>query len=783
MTLEQPDQVIPPEIVATLRQFQNCNEHLLRELRRQTQLGLNAQCQLDDAQLRLDDTRLQLDEARLQLHDARLQLDDARLQLGQTQVQLDDTRLRFDDTRLQLDDARLQLDHIRHSRSFQLLQRALGPAGGWRRKYMRRVWRAGPGPEALRLAPRAEQAAPGQSRPAAPPITAPPITAPPVTAYPVAARPVPALSLRREEPNPDFQAAYDQWIALHEPDEAALERQRRTRLPREPLISLVVPVHRTPPAFLFGMLESVKAQTYAHWELCLVDGGSADAVLRSIVESYHCQDNRVCVRFLATNRSRAGNTNAALELAAGEYVGFLNANDTLAPFALFEVARALSFHNDADLLYSDEDRIDAGGCRRFDPFFKPAWSPDMLRSCNYVRHFAVYRRELLQALGGLRDELDGAEDHDLVLRVGERTRRIVHIPCVLYHERDHIAATARPAAAAATAVRRALTEHLHRRGWDGDVIADCATGTCELRLALPRRPLVSVLIPNKDAHQVLDTCLRSLRSATYENLEILVIENNSLESATFDYYGTLGSDPRIRVLTWPGPFHYAAIHNWAVPQARGEILLLLNNDVEARHTDWIERLLEHALRDEVGAVGAKLFYPDGTIQHAGTTLSLEGPAVHTHRGHPGDSLGENGRLMMIGNRSAVTGACLMLRSELFSLVGGFDERFAVNFNDVDLCLKIRQLDRLIVWTPFARLWHYESRTRGTFSPQVTQALWTREAQWFREKWAEFLAAGDPYHNPNLSLTSGDCRVDPHGARPPRPREAGWWSVAGARRAA
>jgi GT2 family glycosyltransferase len=563
----------------------------------------------------------------------------------------------------------------------------------------------------------------------------------------------------------------------------ALERQRHTRLPREPLISLVVSVYRTPLAFLFAMLESIKAQTYQNWELFIVDGGSAAPVLRSVLESYRCHDERIHVEFLETDRGIAGNTNTGLELAAGEYVGLLDDRDTLAPFALFEIARALGFHTDADLVYSDEDRIDVTGCRRFEPFFKPAWSPDMLRSCNYVGHFAVYRRELLQELCGIRDGFDGAEYHDLALRVSERTRRISHIPQVLYHRRDCPAPAAPPAGETPAGVQCALTEHTRRLGWDAEVVADRTTGTCELRLSLPRRPLVSVLIPNKDAHDVLDTCLRSLWSATYENLEVLVIENNSVEPATFDCYRRLGCDPRVRVLTWPGRFNYGAIHNWAVPHARGEVLLLLNNDVAARHTDWIERLLEHALRDEVGAVGAKLFYPDGTIQHAGTTLSLDAPAAHTHRGWPGDSPGENGRLMMTGNRSAVTGACLMLRTEVFDVVGGFDERFAVNFNDVDLCLRIRQLDKLIVWTPFARLWHYESRTRGTFDPQTTLALWTQEAQLFREKWAEFLAAGDPYHNPNLSLTSGDCRVDPRGARPPHPRKASCWSGPALRRAA
>lgn len=574
-------------------------------------------------------------------------------------------------------------------------------------------------------------------------------------------------------PEESRQSRYEEWIARREPDEVELQRQRSVRLPREPLISLVVPVYRTPLPFLMAMVESVREQTYSNWELCIADGGSGDSVLRCVLESFSRSDERILVRFLETNRGIAGNANAALQLAHGEFVGFLDHDDTLAPFALFEVARALNDEPDADLLYSDEDKIDETGQRRFHPGFKPAWSPDTLRSHNYVCHLAVYRRTLLNELGGVREGFDGAQDYDLVLRAGERARQIVHIPKVLYHWRSHAGSTAqhldvKPEAAAAA--RRAVSDHLARLGIEGEVASGPDGFTCRVRRAVRRRPLISVVIPNRDARQHLKTCLQSVAASNYDHLEVLIVENNSSEPATFRFYDELTArDPRIRVLAWQGPFNYGAIHNWAVREARGEILLFLNNDVEARHSDWIERMLEHAVRDDVGAVGAKLFYPDGTIQHAGVVVGMDGVAGHGHRGYPEHSPGDRHRLLVIQNLSAVTAACLMMRKDVYDAVGGFDERFAVAFNDVDLCLKIRQLEKLIVWTPLARLWHHESLTRGPEDTPSKQIRFAREVQLFRDKWAEFLADGDPYYNPHLSHNSVEYVADPHSARPPRAR--------------
>jgi glycosyltransferase involved in cell wall biosynthesis len=568
-----------------------------------------------------------------------------------------------------------------------------------------------------------------------------------------------------------WQQAYERWIAFREPDAAALETQRQTKLSQGPLISIVVPVHRTPLSFLIAMIESVRAQTYSNWQLCLADSGG-DPIVSSILNSYCCRDDRIVVKHLAENHGIAGNTNAALEMATGEFVAFLDHDDALAPIALFEVARAIGINPEADLLYSDEDKIDQQGLRRFDVFFKPAWSPETLRSYNYVCHLAVYRHDLLRGLGGVRAGFDGSQDHDLVLRASEQCRQIIHIPQVLYHWREHGESTARHTGLkpeAAIAGKRAVAEHLKRLGIAGEVTDEPRGLAYQVKYTLTRRPLISVLIPNKDSRSILETCLRSLEQSTYRNVEILILENNSTDKATFEYYRQLASKPHVRVLTWKEGFNYGAINNWGAAQAQGEVLLLLNNDTEAINPDWMERMLEHAIRDEVGGVGAKLFFPDGTIQHAGVVVGMGGVAGHLYRGFPGDHQGNRYRLLVAQNVSAVTAACFMQRKEVFDAVGGFDERFGVAFNDVDLCLKIRQQEKLLVWTPFAQMWHHESKTRGAEDTPAKQVRFAREVQLFHEKWDDFLAAGDPYFNPNLSLSITDCSADLRTARNNGPR--------------
>ncbi len=512
------------------------------------------------------------------------------------------------------------------------------------------------------------------------------------------------------------------------------------------------------------MIESVRAQTYPYWELCIAEGGSKSPQVRSILRSYLEQETRIKVIFLEENLGIAGNTNAALKLARGEFVAFLDHDDLLAPFALFEVVKLLNEDPEIDFIYSDEDKITPDG-ERHSPFFKPDFSPDLLRSVNYICHLVVIRKRILEEIGGLRSEFEGAQDYDLVLRVTEKTSRIRHIPKILYHWREHPLSTAqRPQSKkyAYESGRKALEEHLKRIGRRGQVYPiQNLPGTYRVKYDLHRKPLVSILIPNKDNLILLKTCIESIvQKSTYRNFEVIIIENNSTSEEIFDYYKKLTqSYPFVKVETWEGNFNWSAINNWGVARSRGDVLLFLNNDTEVINPDWLESMLEHLQWKEVGVVGAKLYYPDNTIQHAGVIVGLSGVAGHSHKYYPRDHPGYFGRLLCIQNLSAVTGACMMVKRRVFEEVGGFEERLPVAFNDVDFCLKVRQRGYLIVWTPFAELYHHESKTRGAEDTPSKQARFLREIEYFRRKWKDFLDRGDPYYNINLTLNREDFSLN------------------------
>ncbi len=545
---------------------------------------------------------------------------------------------------------------------------------------------------------------------------------------------------------------YARWIKKYEPGPDELAAQRAARFPREVKISIVTPTYETPAPFLTALLESVRGQTYGNWELCVADGASRSAGVRRILEEAARTEPRVKVVILRQNEGIAGNSAAALALASGDFVTFLDHDDTLAPFALFEVARAVNADPEADVLYSDEDTTDAKGLR-LEPHFKPDWSPDALTSHNYVCHLAVYRRELVKRVGGLRPGFDGAQDYDLILRAAEQARKVVHIPKVLYHWRIHTGSSAqnfRSKLYAVEAGRKALLEHLDRRGVAGAVTNGPLPGVYRTTYALPRRPLVSILIPTRDQSAILARCLDSLARSTYDHYEVLLVENNSREPATFAYYERLADRSDVRLLRWDRPFNYAAVNNHAASQARGEVLLFLNNDVEVIAADWMERMLEHALRPEVGCVGAKLYYPNDRVQHAGVVLGVGAVAGHVHIGAARAATGYFHRLVAVHNLSAVTGACLMMRKEVFDEVGGLDEDFVLAFNDTDLCMSVRQKGYRVVWTPWAELYHHESATRGYEDTPEKKARFHNEASRFLLKWGDRLREGDPYYNPNLS---------------------------------
>jgi GT2 family glycosyltransferase len=552
--------------------------------------------------------------------------------------------------------------------------------------------------------------------------------------------------------------SYDLWIALNEPKSTELEAQRRTSFAWQPTISILVPTWNPPVPFLTAMLDSVRSQTYTRWELCIADGGSDDPEVAEILNCSSGNDPRIRVRFLPDNRGIAGNSQQALALATGAYVALLDQDDTLAPFALYEVVRALNQYPDADLLYSDEDTLDTTGTRRAEPHFKPDWSPDTLRSYNYVCHLAVFRRLLLEKIGGFRPGFEGAQDYDLTLRAGEQARRIIHIPKVLYHWSVHpqsVTAAETVKGYAYESAKKALSDHLRRCGSAAPVTDGPLLGTYRITYPVASRPLVSIIIPNQDHPELLARCVESVLRSDYSAYEILLVENRSRRPETFSCYRRLQQRAGVRVLTWDQPFNFAAVNNLAASQARGDVLLFLNNDVEAINPDWLEQMLAHALRPEVGAVGAKLYYPDDTVQHAGIILGVGGVAGHSHRHYPRTDAGYARRLRVVQNLSAVTGACLMTRRAVFEQVGGFDERFVLIYNDVDLCLRLRQKGYVIVWTPWAELYHHESTTRGGDNTPQKQARVAGEVALLRSRWGDVLGTGDPYYNPNLTLQRED----------------------------
>jgi GT2 family glycosyltransferase len=530
-------------------------------------------------------------------------------------------------------------------------------------------------------------------------------------------------------------------------------RRAVTRAPfrrRAPLISLLVPVWHTPIWVLERCVSSVLAQRFGDWELCLCDDASGDPELTAYLRSIQRIDRRIHTTALAGNGGISAATNGALALTRGRFVAFLDHDDELTPDALEAAAAAIEAEPDGDVFYSDEDKIDASG-ERFDPLFKPDWSPDLLLSFQYLGHLTIMRRALVAELGGLRSDYDGSQDYDLALRATEKARKIVHIPEVLYHWRtlpgsaasDSSGVVAKPWAYEAGL--RAIEDALQRRGEDAEVTKEPRfAGRYHVRRALTSRPLVSVIIPFRDEPALLATCCESLRANPgYDRVELVLVDNGSELPETAALLDRLGRDPDVKILDAPGPFNWAAINNNAVREAKGEILLFSNNDIEARAPRWLHAMLGHALRPEVGAVGARLLYPDGDIQHAGVVVGLGGIAGHVLRGLPGEHPGYNSMAFQTRNCSVVTGACMMTRREVFDSVGGFDEHLPVAFNDVDYCLKLREKDFLVVYTPLAELIHHESRSRGHTDDLV-------ESRRILERWAEVIIAGDPYLNTHLS---------------------------------
>lgn len=554
---------------------------------------------------------------------------------------------------------------------------------------------------------------------------------------------------------------YDTWFRKNQPTEQELEFQRNHKFEYSPKISIVVPTYNTKPEFLRAMIESVENQTYRNWELCIADGASKNEDTLKMLREYMELDERIKVKFLKENYQISGNTNEGLKIVTGEYVALLDHDDLLTHNALFEYVKVINEDIDAEFIYSDEDKTDENDLEFFGPHFKQDWAPDTLRSYNYITHFSVFSKKLLDEVGYFNSEFDGSQDYDMILRLTEKAKKVVHIPKVLYHWRVHSESTASGMDAkpyALIAAQKALRAHLERIGEKAIVREGKFSGSYKVDFEIIGNPKVSIIIPNKDEVNTLKTCINSILDKTeYKNYEIIIIENNSTKKSTFKYYDEISNNNKnIKVLKWEREFNYSAINNFGVKNSNGEYIVLLNNDIEVISSNWITELLMHAQRKSVGAVGAKLYYPDNSVQHCGVILGVGGIADHLGKEFDRYDVGHIGRLMITQNISAVTAACMMIRRDVYEEVGGLSEEFVVAYNDIDLCMKIREKGYLIVLNPFAELYHYESKSRGQEDTPEKVERFVKEVELFKSRWSEKLK--DPYYNVNFSNESARFKL-------------------------
>jgi len=543
-----------------------------------------------------------------------------------------------------------------------------------------------------------------------------------------------------------------------------LADQRRAVFNKNVKFSIIVPLYNTPLVYLKEMIESVQQQTYPNWELCLADGSDEQHLdVSATVANYMKKDARIKYRRLEKNEGISENTNRCLEMATGNYIALFDHDDLLHPSALYENMRVIE-SQDADFIYSDENTFSKSPKDAYCPHFKPDFSPDTLRSYNYICHFSVFKKTLLDEVGWFRKEFDGSQDYDIILRLTEKAKKIVHIPKIIYYWRAHPASVASNISAKTyclDAAKAALNEHLVRVGLKGKALDASIPSVYRMKYEIIGEPLISIIIPNKDYIEDLSKCVDSIiNKSTYRNFEIIIVENNSELESTFEYYKEIDKNPYVKVVYWKDEFNYSAINNFGFKYAKGEYILLLNNDMEVITPDWLQEMLMFAQRKDVGAVGAKLYYPDDTIQHAGIIVGIGGVAGHSHKNFAKDAYGYSSRLQLAQNLSAVTAACMLMARDVFEEVGGLDEGFKVAFNDVDLCMKIREKGYLIVFTPFAELYHYESKSRGYENTPEKVERFNSEIQRFYSKWDPVLEAGDPYYNPNLTLRTEDFAIKP-----------------------
>ena len=562
-------------------------------------------------------------------------------------------------------------------------------------------------------------------------------------------------SVRRLRHENDFP--YDEWRERYEVTAGDLQNQRKTNFEHKIFFSIVIPLYMTNKEYLKEMINSICAQTYGNWELCLADGSGKNSPLTDILEDYTKKDTRIRFCTLEENLGISGNTNAALNMAKGDVIVLADHDDIMPANALYELAKAWNEDSTIDVVYSDEDKISMDGKQYFDPHFKSDFNIDLLCSMNYICHLFAFKKEILEKTGTFRKEFDGAQDYDFILRCCENAKNIHHIPKVLYHWRCHLDSTASNPDSkryAFEAGRKAVEEHYKRVGIPARVEHSEFYGMYRTIYEWQEKPLVSILIPNKDHIDDLEKCLNSIRKSDYTNYEIIIIENNSTEEATFSYYKQIESD-KIHVVYYEGEFNFSSINNFGASYAKGEYFLLLNNDTEMIYENCIRELLGYCMRTEVGAVGARLYYSDDTIQHAGVVLGFGGIAGHTFIGKSRYDLGYFGRIVCAQDYSAVTAACMMTKRSAFEKVEGLSEELRVAFNDIDYCMKLRRAGYLIVYNPYAELYHFESKSRGLEDTPDKVERFNGEIELFNRKWEKELEKGDPYYNPNLTLDNSD----------------------------
>lgn len=537
--------------------------------------------------------------------------------------------------------------------------------------------------------------------------------------------------------------------------------QKNRVFSRQITFSIVVPLYNTPKKFLVEMIQSVQNQTYQKWELCMADGSDEEHTeVAKICGEFASRDSRIKYKKLEKNLGISKNTNASLEMATGDYIGLFDHDDLLHPSVLYYYMYEICSHN-ADFIYCDELTFEKRLNNPIVIHHKPDFAIDNLRANNYICHFTVFSKALMDKVGMFNAKYDGSQDYDMILRLTEQAEQIRHVPEILYYWRAHANSVASDISAkmyTLDAAKEALSDHLERCNLKAEIVDahDNVLSWYRSKYEITGNPLVSILIPNKDSMRILKQCVDSIMEKTsYTNYEIVIVENNSTESETYTYYKELEKNERTKVVTWTHEFNYSKINNYGVEHCNGEYIILLNNDIEVITPNWIEEMLMLNQRKDVGAVGAMLYYPDNTIQHAGVIIGLGGVAGHSHKHFKRGDVGYMRRLQYAQNLSAVTAACMMVKRSVFEELDGLDEGFAVAFNDVDFCMRIREAGYLICWTPFAELYHHESITRGYEDTPEKQARFSGEVNRFQNRWGAILKAGDPYYNKNLTLDRED----------------------------